>query len=89
MRLYLDDDSVEQLLIQLLQRAGHHVLVPTQFGLAGAKDPEHLRRAMREQAVLLSHNYDDFELLHELLMPGRAIIPASWLSVKTTIPVAI
>lgn len=70
MRLYLDDDSLDKVLIQLLQRAGHDVLVPSRFALAGAKDPEHLRRAIREQAHLLSHNYEDFELLHELLMDG-------------------
>lgn len=75
MRLYLDDDSLDKVLIQLLQRAGHTLLVPGQYGLAGAKDPDHLRRAIREQAVFLSHNYEDFELLHELLMDGQGHHP--------------
>lgn len=75
MKLYLDDDSASALLARLLQHAGHVVLLPVALGLSGAKDPEHLRRAIREQAVLLSHNYEDFELLHELLMEGQGHHP--------------
>ena len=75
MRLYLDDDSTHALLVQLLRRAGHQVLLPADFGLSGQKDPVHLRKAIRENAVLLSHNYEDFELLHELLIEGQGHHP--------------
>jgi hypothetical protein len=75
MKLYLDDDSAAALLARLLQQAGHDVLVPADFGLSGAKDAEHLRRAIREQAAFVSHNYEDFELLHELLMEGQGHHP--------------
>ena len=75
MKLYLDDDSASALLTRLLQHAGHIVLLPATFGLSGAKDPKHLRQVIREQAVLLSHNYEDFEMLHELLMEGRGHHP--------------
>lgn len=78
MRLYLDDDSTSAVFVRLLQNAGHLVLLPVAFRLSGAKDPEHLRRAMREQAGLLSHNYHDFELLHDCLWKGRAIMPGYW-----------
>jgi hypothetical protein len=75
MKIYLDDDSASALLVRLLQQAGHTVLLPVTFGLSSAKDPVHLRQAIREQAVFLSHNYEDFELLHELLIEGRGHHP--------------
>jgi hypothetical protein len=34
-RLYLDDDTVDGLLVRLLQRAGHNVELPRDAGLAG------------------------------------------------------
>lgn len=71
MKLYLDDDSASKLLLRLLEQEGHEVSLPKSSGLSGAKDAEHLRRAIREQAALLSHNYEDFELLHELLMEAH------------------
>jgi hypothetical protein len=70
MRLYLDDDSANPVLVKLLRREGHDVFIPADFHLTGAKDPSHLRQAIHEQAVLLSHNYDDFKLLHDLLAEG-------------------
>jgi predicted nuclease of predicted toxin-antitoxin system len=75
MKLYLDDDSASALLARLLQHAGHTVLLPATLGMSGAKDPKHLRQAIREQAMLLSHNYEDFEILHELLMEGHGHHP--------------
>jgi hypothetical protein len=71
MRLYLDDDTANLLLVKLLRREGHSVLIPADFKMSGTKDPSHLRRAIREAASLMSHNYDDFQLLHELLMEGQ------------------
>lgn len=70
MRLYLDDDSIHVVLVQLLGQAGHDVLLPANVGFAGAADPVHLRHAIREKRVFLTHNYDDFRLLHELLLEG-------------------
>jgi hypothetical protein len=71
MRLYLDDDSANHVLVKLLRREGHDVLVPTDYNMSGAKDPSHLRRAVKEKAALLSHNYDDFKLLHDLLVEAQ------------------
>jgi hypothetical protein len=68
MKLYLDDDSADPLLVKLLRREGHDVLIPADFQMSGAKDPSHFRQASREEATLLSHNYDDFQLLHELVL---------------------
>lgn len=54
MKLYLDDDSVDPLLIRLLRNAGHDVRVPVELGLSGHQDAVHLRYAIREGRLLLS-----------------------------------
>jgi hypothetical protein len=71
MKLYLDDDTASALLVRLLRAAGHQVLLPGDFGLAGAKDPAHLHRSILEQAVFVSHNYDDFKLLDDLVRDAQ------------------
>jgi len=75
MRLYLDDDSAMPLLARLLAQAGHDVLLPAEVDMAGAQDPVHLTFAIREQCVLLTGNYGDFEDLHDLLTRARARNP--------------
>jgi hypothetical protein len=71
MMLYLDDDCVDKMLVQLLRREGHDVRVPGELGLTGAQDAVHLRHAIREKRALLTRNYDDFEILHNLLLEGK------------------
>lgn len=68
MNLYLDDDSASHLLIRLLMAAAHDVLVPANVGQAGNKDASHLIFAIRYGRILLTHNHDDSELLHELVL---------------------
>lgn len=68
MRLYLDDDSIAGQLVRSLRQAGHDVLLPADAGLSGEDDVIHLTRAAREDRVLLSHNYRDFENLHNLVV---------------------
>jgi hypothetical protein len=75
MKLYLDDDSAQTLFVRLLRQAGQDVVIPADLGLAGQTDPVHLLHAMREQRTLLSHNYDDFRILHEILMEGQGHHP--------------
>jgi predicted nuclease of predicted toxin-antitoxin system len=75
MRLYLDDDSVDAVLVRLLQREGHDVLIPANVALVGAYDPVHLTRAIREDRVFLSRNHDDFENLHDLIMQASGHHP--------------
>jgi len=75
MKLYLDDDIAQTLLVRLLRQAGHDVVTPADLGLAGQSDPIHLLQAMREQRAILSHNYDDFRILHEILMEGKGHHP--------------
>jgi hypothetical protein len=75
MRLYLDDDSVATLLVALLRRAGHDVRIPADIGAVGDDDPVHLTHAVRDDRVFLTHNYDDFEQLHELVMATQGHHP--------------
>jgi predicted nuclease of predicted toxin-antitoxin system len=68
MNLYLDEDSAQTLLVKLLRAAGHDVLTPATAGHSGEKDPAQFSYAIREDRVFLTHNYDDFQLLHELIL---------------------
>jgi hypothetical protein len=80
MRLYLDDDSTSTLLVRLLRQAGHDVRLPAEIGTAGKKDAVHLLHAVQEDRVCLSHNYGDFEVLHDLVVavgghyPGLVVV---------------
>jgi hypothetical protein len=67
MKLYLDDDSVDGLLLRLLRQAGHDVQLPHDIGMSGESDAVHLTAAARSRLVLLSANHDDFRELHELV----------------------
>jgi len=67
MKVYLDDDSCNSLLVRLLQRNGHDVVTPVDVGLAGSADAEHFKRAIELDRVLVTHNYDDFFQLDELI----------------------
>lgn len=71
MRIYLDEDIASALLARLLRRAGHDVLLPTDLGLGGEPDSVVLRNAIREDRVLLSRNYRDFENLHLLVLEAQ------------------
>ena len=68
MRLYLDDDSASALLSRLLRNAGHDVRLPAEIGMSGENDAVHLMHAVLEDRICLSHNYEDFEDLHDLIV---------------------
>lgn len=68
MKIYLDDDSAEVLLIRLLQADGHDVVVSDQVGNRGIEDPAHFLYAVKDGRVLFTRNHDDYELLHELVV---------------------
>src|SRR5215472_16495252 len=67
MNVYLDEDTASPLLTRLLRRAGHDVQVPADVGMRGASDPAALTHAVRAARVVITHNYDDFEELHDLV----------------------
>jgi Domain of unknown function (DUF5615) len=68
MRLYIDDDSVDPVLLRLLRRDAHDIQVPADVGLAGSSDQVHLAHAVRERRAFLTRNYRDFEALHDLVI---------------------
>lgn len=71
MKLYLDDDSVDGVLIRLLRQSGHDIEVPSDAGLMGRADPVHLKHAIDVRRVLLTGNHDDFADLHELIQAAQ------------------
>jgi predicted nuclease of predicted toxin-antitoxin system len=75
MRLYLDDDSAEKLLVRLLEQAGHDVQIPADVGLSGTADPLHLSHAIRDDRVLLTRNDGDFRILHNLIAAAQGHHP--------------
>jgi predicted nuclease of predicted toxin-antitoxin system len=75
MNLYLDDDIAWPLLAKLLRNAGHDVQLPSDIGMTGSPDPAHFTRAIRDGRVCLTKNYDDYRLLHLLLMEGKGHHP--------------
>jgi predicted nuclease of predicted toxin-antitoxin system len=75
MKLYLDEDTAWNLLVQFLRRAGHDVQVPVQSGLAGEWDPVQMTYAIQEERKVLTRNYCDFEDLHNLLQAGQGHHP--------------
>jgi predicted nuclease of predicted toxin-antitoxin system len=68
MRLYIDDDSLDPVLVRLLRRDGHDVQVPSDVGLSGSSDQVHLAHAIRNQRAVLTRNYGDFDDLHDLIV---------------------
>jgi len=68
MRIYLDDDSVDANLIRRLRRDGHDVQIPSDVAMAGRTDQAHFAHAIRNQRAILTHNYKDFDDLHDLVV---------------------
>jgi len=71
MKIYLDDDSVANVLVRLLLQAGHDVMTPAEAGLVQADDAVHLTRAILEDRALLSRNHDHFWNLHLLIRQAQ------------------
>lgn len=95
MLLYLDDDSVDRVLIRRLTDSGHEVLTPIAAGIAGHADPVHFMCAIRRGRVLLTHDHEDFTLLHEVVLlsgghhPGMLVIRRDNDPIRTMSPGAI
>jgi predicted nuclease of predicted toxin-antitoxin system len=74
-RLYLDDDSVDAVLVRLLLNAGHDVLLPADIGVVGSHDANHFKHAIREDRWVLTHNQKDFPFLHQLVIASQGRHP--------------
>src|SRR3954447_18236241 len=63
-RLYLDQDVPVQL-AGMLRAQGVDVLTTLEAGALGQDDPDQLAMAIAADRVMVTHNRDDFEDLHE------------------------
>lgn len=64
-KIYLDDCADANILIRLLEAAGHQVVTPRQTGIVGKDDEVHLRYATDNGLILLTKNPADFGELHK------------------------
>ena len=62
MHIYLDEDSIDQRLVQLLRRAGHDVEIPADAGLSGKDDPTQLAYAITSGRICLTSNHGDSKI---------------------------
>ena len=75
MRIYLDDDCAGRHLIEVLKRAGHDVQTPADVSRVGVDDSVHLLHAIRDDRIVITANYDDFENLHNLVVQSGGSHP--------------
>ena len=71
-RLYLDEDAMDNDLVRALRLRGIDVITALDLGLIGSTDLEHLQCAMESDRVLYSFNVSDFMNLHtQFLAAGK------------------
>ena len=75
MRIYLDEDIADRLLIRLLQQAGHDIVAPASVNMLGRSDVVQMTYAIHENRVFLTGNYGDFEDLHQLISEAHGNHP--------------
>ena len=73
LRLYLDEDSMDQDLVRALRARGVDVVTALEAGMIEQPDENHLCRATAQERVLYSFNVGDFYQLHtNFLAEGRS-----------------
>lgn len=71
LRLYMDEDSMDQALVRALRARGVDVLTAQDAGMIEQSDSAHLEFATEERRVLCTFNVGDFWTLHsEYLVPA-------------------
>lgn len=65
LRLLIDEDSLAKVLVKMLREAGHDVVTVNEIGLNGQTDPVVLEYAKQNNRIVLTHNCQDFEKLHQ------------------------
>jgi len=63
-RLYLDEDSMDRVLVDALRARGIDILTVQEVGTQGYTDERQLDWATQQKRVLYSHNIADFCRLH-------------------------
>ena len=73
LRLYMDEDSMDEVLVQSLRARAVDVSTADEAGMLAHTDAEHIEYAAREQRVVCTFNVGDFWALHsEYLAEGRS-----------------
>jgi hypothetical protein len=62
-RFYLDAD-IRVEIARILRERGHDAVASKELGFEYAQDEEQLLTAARREAILVTHNRDDFRMLH-------------------------
>ena len=65
LKLLIDEDTQAKVLVSMLRNGDHDVKTVNEIGLSGETDELILEYARAENRILLTHNCDDFEVLHE------------------------
>jgi predicted nuclease of predicted toxin-antitoxin system len=65
LKLLIDEDSQDKLLVKFLLDAGYDLITANQAGLMGQSDSIVLNYAVNNNRVLLTLNCRDFKALHE------------------------
>lgn len=63
-RLYMDEDAMDQVLVDALQARGVDVITALDAGMIERRDAEHLDYATKHDRVLCTFNICDFYRLH-------------------------
>lgn len=71
LRLYLDEDSMDQRLVRALRTRGMDVETALDAEMVAQPDEEHLRYAAASGRVLHTFNVDDFYELHSQFMDEK------------------
>ncbi len=64
LKLFIDEDSQDRILVKLLRNAGHDVVTVNEVGMNGQPDPVIFAYAREKNRLLFTFNCDDFEALH-------------------------
>jgi predicted nuclease of predicted toxin-antitoxin system len=68
MRIYLDDNTTDPVLVVELRKRGYEVVLPSDAALSGGSDARHLVYAIQGNLVILTRDYDDFTDLHDVVI---------------------
>ena len=64
LKLLIDEDAQDKLLVKLLREADHDVLTVNEAKLTSQPDHKIFDYAIKEERLVLTYNCDDFEALH-------------------------
>ena len=65
LKLLIDEDSLAKPLVKNLRKVGHDVVTVNEIGLSSQTDLVVLNYARENNRILLTHNCQDFEVLHQ------------------------